>query len=179
MPPSSTSLGCFSNKAICRCNRIAEQTKKRVGLWYRTEDVLWGCPAYPWTPHMFSEVHAWIIPLWQEKCWLCLVYAYSAVQMLTVENSTEENSVLSYGPRPESMQCVWLVKKGPGQKVLKGHMTHSLSWENNSVPVPLTVGFSRKGTIPCCGEVSLTCVGLFNHLHTPGYWVSSDAPSGI
>lgn len=73
------------------------------------------------------------------------VYAYISVQMLTVENSTEKNSVLSYGPRPESMQCVWFVKKGPGQKVLTGHMTHSLSWENNSVPVPLTVGYLGRG----------------------------------
>ena len=72
--------------------------------------------------------------------------------MLTVKNSMEENSVLSYGPRPESMQCVWLVKKGPGQKVLKGHMTHSLSWENNSVPVLLTVEYLGRGPYHAVGR---------------------------
>lgn len=81
-----------------------------------------------------------------------MAYSYSSVQMLTVKNSMEENSVLSYGPRPESMQCVWLVKKGPGQKVLKGHMTHSLSWENNSVPVLLTVEYLGRGPYHAVGR---------------------------
>lgn len=58
----------------------------------------------------------------------------------------------SYGHRSESMQCVWLVKKGPGQKVLKGHMTHSLSWENNSVPVTADSGVSREGPYHAVGR---------------------------
>lgn len=29
------------------------------------------------------------------------------------------------------------------------------------------------------GRCHCSCMGLFNHVHTPGYWVSSDAPPGI
>ena len=46
--------------------------------------------------------------------------------MSTVEKPTQENSALDQGRQPEIMQCVWLVKKGLGPKVLRGHMTHPL-----------------------------------------------------
>ena len=86
------------------------------------------------------------------------------------------DSVLSHGPWPESMKCVWLVQKGPEQKVLKGHMIHSLGWENNSVTVPLTAGHLGREPSHAVGRCRWSYVELFNHVHTPGYWVSSDAP---
>lgn len=51
--------------------------------------------------------------------------------MSTVEKSTQGNFVLGPGPQPEIMPYVWLVKKGSGPKVLRGHMTHPLGGENN------------------------------------------------
>ena len=83
--------------------------------------------------------------------------------------STQGNSALGHAPRPEIMQCVWLVKKGVGPKVLRGHMTHLLCWENNSVPVLLTVGHLGRGASHAVGRRRWSRMGLFNHVHTPGH----------
>lgn len=80
---------------------------------------------------------------------------------------------------PEIMHCVCLLKKRPEQKVLKDHMTHPLSWENYSVPALLTVGHLGRGSSHTVGRHCWSCLGLFKHVHTPGYWVWSDAPPGI
>lgn len=89
-----------------------------------------------------------------------MVYSNSSVQMSPVEKSIQGTSVLSHGLWPEVVQCVWLVKNDTRTKSLKGHMTHALGWEKNSVPVPLT-GASRERTSPCCGEVPLVLHGSF------------------
>lgn len=108
-----------------------------------------------------------------------LFYSDSSVQMSTMEKSAQGNSVLSHGVWPEIIQCVWSVKKGPGQKVLRGCMTHPLGWENNLVPVPLTVEHLRRGSSHTVRRCRRSSMGFLSHIHTPGYCVSSDAPSGI
>lgn len=64
LPPSSSSWGCFSEMAICRCSSIAEHTMQKLskhrkdavlGVWYRTENVFWSCPAHARIPCLFLK----------------------------------------------------------------------------------------------------------------------------